>query len=275
MALTSENTSRTVRANGVIVQYHEAGDGPALICVPPTAFGATAWSQNRHNIEALSQHFRTLLVNLPPQGGSDKTLTHDGPRTPFFAAILRDFMDAVGVERAHLYGGSPGAGVVLRFAMLYPERVAKLVLDSPTGMGQSLFMSLPTEGNKVVRRFAQEPTMERVAEMMEAQVSRPELRTEDLMRLRFDAAREPGYREASERITGPMEDLAPELPNVHAPALVIWGAADRDIPMDQGLKLLWRMPDARLHVFGAGTGHWPQYERAAEWNQLVIDFLKG
>ena len=45
--LTAENTSKTILAKGVLVQYHQAGpesdNAPSLICIAATAFGATAW----------------------------------------------------------------------------------------------------------------------------------------------------------------------------------------------------------------------------------------
>ena len=275
--LTSENTSRTVDANGVLVQYHEAGpaggEAPVLICVAATAFGATAWGQNRTNIEALSQHFRTLLVNLPPQGGSDKKVKSDGPRTIFYAGVLRDFMDALGIEQAHMYGGSPGAGPVFRFAALYPDRVTRIVVDAPTGLGKSLFNPMPVEGAAYTAAFGADPTMERLRAVMDIQISRPELRAEAI-ELRYEAAHAPGYQEARGNISGPPENVLAFIGEVTAPTLIIWGAADRDVPMDRALAAMWEMPNARVHLFGAGCGHWPQYERTDEWNRLVVGFLQ-
>ncbi len=272
MTLTAENTSRYADANGVRVHYHEAGDGPPLVCVAATAFGATAWGQNRRNLHALSQRFRTMLVNLPPQGGSDKQVKSSEPRLDFYARVLRDFLDALGIDRAHFYGGSPGAGPVLKLAALHPERVGRIVVDAPTGLGKSLFNPMPVEGAAYTAAFGREPTMERLREVMEIQISRPELRDEAI-ELRYAAAHAPGYQEARGNISGPMEGLLNFIGRVAAPTLIIWGAADRDVPMDRALAAMWEMPNARLHLFGAGCGHWPQYERADEWNRLVIRFL--
>ena len=275
MPLTAEGTSKFVTANGVKLHYHEAGHGPVLICVPATALGASAWGQNRYNIDTLAQRFRVLLLNPPPQGQSDKTLSHDGPRYAFYAGMLHGFMDALDIQQAHLYGGSMGAAICLRFAMEWPERVGKMVLDSPTSMGGSIFVPMPTEGRKAGGRVMQEPTLENVRRLMGVYVSREELRTAELVQARYDAINDPEYQEAMRRFTGPMEDLSAELHKVQAECLVVWGAADRDVPLDLGLKLLWTLPNARLHVFGNGTGHWPQYERANDWNSLVTRFLSA
>ena len=274
--LTAENTSKTVVANGVLIQYHEAGpesnNAPNLICVAATAFGATAWGQNRKNIEPLSRKCRIFLINLPPHGGSDKKIKSDSPRTIFYANLLRDFMDALGIKNAHMYGGSPGAGPVLRFATLFPERVLRLVVDAPTGLGKSMFSPMPVEGAKLTRAFGDNPTYENALEVMKVQISVPELREEAAL-LRYEAAMAPGYQDARFNIGGPPENLLDFIGNVSTPTLIIWGTGDRDVPMDRALAAMWEMPNARVHLFGADCGHWPQYERAEEWNQLVIGFL--
>jgi pimeloyl-ACP methyl ester carboxylesterase len=69
-----------------------------------------------------------------------------------------------------------------------------------------------------------------------------------------------------------LEDLSPRLGEVKAKTLIIWGRDDRFVPLDNGLKFLWGIPDAELHIFSK-CGHWAQYEHAEEFNQLVLDFL--
>jgi pimeloyl-ACP methyl ester carboxylesterase len=45
------------------------------------------------------------------------------------------------------------------------------------------------------------------------------------------------------------------------------------VPLDRALKLLYTLPDARLHVLPR-CGHWAQWEQAEAFNRLVIDFLR-
>ena len=71
-----------------------------------------------------------------------------------------------------------------------------------------------------------------------------------------------------------MEDLVLHLGKISQPTLVIWGLHERDVPLDYGLKLAMTIPNARFHVYGGGTGHFPQFERADEFNRLVTSFLK-
>jgi 2,6-dioxo-6-phenylhexa-3-enoate hydrolase len=51
------------------------------------------------------------------------------------------------------------------------------------------------------------------------------------------------------------------------------GRDDRFVPLDHALKLLYTLPDARLHVLPR-CGHWAQWEQTEAFNRLVIDFLR-
>ena len=53
---------------------------------------------------------------------------------------------------------------------------------------------------------------------------------------------------------------------------MVWGRDDRFVPLDHGLKFIWGIPDAHLHVFSR-CGHWAQWEHADAFNRLVFDFL--
>jgi pimeloyl-ACP methyl ester carboxylesterase len=55
--------------------------------------------------------------------------------------------------------------------------------------------------------------------------------------------------------------------------LVIWGRDDRFVPLDNGLKAVWGIPDADLVVFSR-CGHWAQWEHADKFNGLALDFLR-
>jgi pimeloyl-ACP methyl ester carboxylesterase len=273
MNVTEEGTSRFVRANGVLIHYHEAGEGPVLIMVPGTGAGASAWGQNRYNIDGLAEHFRVILYNPPPVGRSDKTLVSDAPRHGFYAGILRDFMDALGIEKAHLYGGSPGAGQVIKLALDHPDRVERLILQCVVGLGSSYFTPFPWEGARLTQVAGREPTRENVMAQIEAMVPRADRRSETLFNDRYEAAIDVETNAARGRITGPTEDLVPHLGRISQPTLVIWGIEERDVPLDYGLKLARMIPDCRLHIFGGGTGHFPQFEHPGEFNRLVTTFL--
>lgn len=275
MALTAEGTTKFADAKGVKLHYHEAGAGPVLIVVPSPGTGASAWGQFKYNIDGLSRHFRVILLNLPPAGQSDKTITYDGPRHAFYAKVLLDFMDSLGIEKAHFIGGSPGALPVMKFAIDHPERADKLVLQCPPMGRPSMFTPWPWEGSRLSQVVRQDPSRENVLRQMESMIPREDLRTEEFTNDRFAGVNDQETNEASRRITGPSEDLSPDLGKITHPCLIVWGLNDRDVPLDHGLRLAQLLPNARFHVYGNGIGHFPNYERPREYDRLVIDFLSN
>ncbi|MBI3457577.1 MAG: alpha/beta hydrolase, partial [Candidatus Rokubacteria bacterium] len=65
---------RFVQAADVRVHYGEAGEGHPVICLHGTGPGANAWANFRLNAGALADHHRTLLVDLPRFGRSEKVV---------------------------------------------------------------------------------------------------------------------------------------------------------------------------------------------------------
>ncbi|MDP3174944.1 MAG: alpha/beta fold hydrolase, partial [Phenylobacterium sp.] len=115
MALTAEGTSRFVQAGDVRIHYHEAGEGPLLIAIHGGAPGAFGWGNFGRNMEALSKHFRTLIVDLPGYGQSDKPPIQGG-QYGFYAKIFMAMFDALGIDKAHVVGLATGGGVGIKIA---------------------------------------------------------------------------------------------------------------------------------------------------------------
>lgn len=67
-------------------------------------------------------------------------------------------------------------------------------------------------------------------------------------------------------------DVTSRLREIQAPSLVIWGSEDRVVPLDIGLQLAIRIPEADLHVMGR-CGHVPHLERSKDFNRLAVQFL--
>src|SRR5215469_13266633 len=73
--------------------------------------------------ERLSARHRVILVDRPGMGWS-KRKTRDGSAPQFQAAILREVLDRLGVERAVIVGHSWGGALAASFALDYPDRAA-------------------------------------------------------------------------------------------------------------------------------------------------------
>ena len=68
-------------------------------------------------------------------------------------------------------------------------------------------------------------------------------------------------------------DLTPGLPSITLPTLVIVGTADVLTPPRDSRQIASLIPDANLVEF-PGAGHMLMYERAAEVDQLILDFAR-
>ena len=131
MPLTKDETDRFVDVNGIKIHYNEAGSGPALICTHGGGPGANAWEKTRYAFDALAEHFRAILMDLPGFGESQMHVSRNGvPMDLFLAKLQHDFMDLLGIDRAHLYGSSAFSATTLRFGLEYPDRTGKLVIQA-------------------------------------------------------------------------------------------------------------------------------------------------
>jgi len=276
MTLSAETTSRFVQAGSVKVHYHEAGEGPVLIAIHGGAPGAYGWGNFGRNMEALSQHFRTLIVDLPGYGQSDKP-TIEGGQYGFYAKIFIAMLDALGIEKAHIVGLATGGGVAIKMALDYPERVDRLVLVSAAG-GVSMFQPQPSEGMKVIRSYygGTGPSREKMRLYLEMMMFDHSLITEELIDERYSASIDPAFMaKAPEGRAGSVPVVEPvwkELENIKSPTLIIWGRDNRVVSYDNALFMLNRIPDVQLHIFGC-AGLWVPWEKAAAFNSEVVNFL--
>lgn len=275
MTLTRENTSRFVQAGAIKVHYHEAGTGPVLLCIHGGAPGAFGWGNFGRNLAALSQHFRTLIVDLPGYGLSDKP-DIVGPRTAFYAQTFSDMLKALGIAKAHVLGMATGGSVALKMGIAYADQVDRLVvINSPGGL--SLFQPSPPKAGSHDYYGGTGPSMERMRANLERLVYDPSILTDDVVRERFEASIDPEFMANAPEGKGgkPGQTLEPLWQDLHcitAQTLVIWGRNNQTLNYDNALFMLNRIPRVRVHIHGQ-CGLWVPYEKAQEFNSNVIGFL--
>ena len=108
--------------------------------------------------------------------------------TPFtirqFADDLLAFMGAQGIDKAHILGFSDGGNIAMIFAMKYPERVLRLILDGANldAKGVKPSIQIPIEiGYRFAKLFAKKSAEARQhAEMLGLMVNDPNVRPEEL-----------------------------------------------------------------------------------------------
>jgi len=280
-------TSRFADAAGMRLHYHEAGpaspDAPAVVLLHGGGPGASGWSNFGRNLPVLAGRFRTLLVDQPGFGQSDRPPV-TGNYFTFSADALAGLLKTLGLERVHLIGNSLGGGTAVRFALNYPDRAGRLVLMAPGGLGLNVLAPDPTEGVKRLMEFSAPPgpTKEKMAAFLRTLVHDQRLITDELVDERFAAASDPAALAAMASLGASFFDPATaedgllwrEAYRLRNRVLLIWGREDRVNPLDGALVALKLIRRAQLHVFG-GCGHWAQLEKFGEFNRLAISFLEG
>ena len=235
------------------------------------------------NLPAFAERFRTLVVDQPGYGKSDKPPVQ-GSYFTFAAGALAGLLDELGIDRVHLVGNSLGGGTAVRFALNYPERAGRLVLMGPGGLSLNVFSADPTEGVKRLAEFGAPPgpSREKMAAFLRTLVFDQRLITEDLISERYVVACDPDSLAAMASMGASFFDPASyeegllwrEAHRLRNPVLLIWGREDRVNPVDGALVAMKMIRRAQLHVFG-GCGHWVQLEKSDEFNALAIGFLEG
>ena len=274
MELDYEKTfGHFAQAGDVRIHYGDAGEGHPVICLHGTGPGANAWANFRLNAGALADHHRTLLVDLPRFGRSEKVVVR-GPRLDYLSGVIRAFMDAMGIARAHFVGNSMGGQAAIKVAIDAPERVGRMVLVAPAPIGHSVFAPMPTETVRMIADYyaGEGPSYEKMRLLMRSLVYDPASLSEAAIRERYEASIAPEVVAANKGPHWAHQSLEHELDRARCPTLLVWGQDDRASPLDHGLVMLRKMPQARLHVF-ARCGHSVQLEHPEEFNRLTLDFL--
>ena len=276
-------TEHTVEVNGrEIFVADTGGDAPPVVLLHGGGPGASGLSNYSRNIDALSLRHRLLVPDMPGYGRSDKFVNHQDP-FGFLADSIRGLLDELGLAKAHLAGNSYGGAAALRLAMDTPNRVDRLVLMGPGGIGTT--RGAPTAGLKSLLAYygGDGPSREKLAAFIRTfLVYDGAAVPEELIDNRFQASidpevvNNPPLRRPSGLRTLWRMDLTRDrrLRRLNTPTLILWGRDDK-VNRPSGGPLLSRlMPNAEL-VMTSRTGHWMQWERADLFNQLVIDFLSA
>jgi len=273
-------TEHTVTVEGEPIFYAEAGQGPPVVMLHGGGPGASGVSNYSRNIDALAQNFRVIVPDMPGYGRSTKKPDHTDTYR-YIADMIRGLLDQLNLDTAHLVGNSLGGAAVLRLALDTPDRVGKLVLMGPAGIGTT--RGLPTAGmNSLLNYYSGGgPSREKLATFIRTYlVYDANSVPDELIDLRYQASIDPEIlanpilRRPSKPQTIWRSDLTRDsgLKDLKTPTLVLWGKDDKVNKPSGGPDLLTTMPNAEL-VMTSQTGHWMQWERADLFNQLVRDFL--
>ena len=246
---------RFCSVGGHAVAYQLAGEGPPLV-VP-------AWWVSHLELDRRDDAFRgfweavgaghTLLrYDRPGVGMSDRAVDVDTVSLDDDVAVLTAVLDALGLERVTLLGGSSGGCTAIAFAARHPERVARLLLYGTYAHGPSI-------APERVRGAIVEAVRAHwgLGSRMLADIFLGE--AADGVQERF--ARFQRESTSAETAAALLEqvyrnDVRAELARVRAPTLVVHRRGDRAIPYELGRELAAGIPSAALSLLD-GRAHFP------------------
>lgn len=271
-------------AGGIRTRCIEAGDGPPVIFLHGVGGHCEAFARN---VIPLSDDFRVIALDYLGFGLTDI------PEKPADVAAYVDhllaFMDAAGIEKAHLAGESLGGWVATWAALLHPDRVDKLVsicgarLEVETDAASEAHVEAGrNELQRLTKQFIENPSRENVRKRLEWLFYNPERDiSEELVDIRW-ALYQRADLQRSIRSTAPgshgTTDPAPlgteELAKISQKTLVLWTSHNPSTTAATAERAAEYIPDAQFKLM-QDCGHWPQWENPEEFNRIIRDFLKA
>jgi 2-hydroxy-6-oxonona-2,4-dienedioate hydrolase len=265
---------RHVDVAGVRTRVLQAGAGPELILLHGTGGHLEAYARD---IAGLAEDFHVTAYDMVGHGWSDLPDKHY--TTDVLSDHLVGLMDALGISQAHLSGESLGGWVAAWTAAHQPDRVARLVLNTPGNIANK---------PEVMARL-RSSTMAAVSDPSDATVRRriewlfhdTSMVTDELVGLRRAVYSRPGFVRAiantlvlQDPVIRAWYSWDPSwVGAITAPTLLLWTDHDPTGGLDEAQLLLDWIPDARLHVI-YGAGHWPQWEKPGEFLAAHRAFLR-
>ncbi len=257
--------------DGVRMRYVDEGSGPAVVLVHGFASSLETWTPVRPAL--LASGHRVIAMDLRGFGWTDRP-PGDYSSTAQ-ANLILGLLDQLGVERAAFVGHSYGAGVVLRLALLAPERVERIALyDAWAYSGQLPAFFHVARADGIGEAMFAAWYGERAEDRMALAFFDQRFVTMELIDAVDASLRRPGtYAAALAAVRGMhYEEVEDTYGTLTQPTLLLWGREDRVTPLEIGELLSRQLPGARLVVY-PGCGHFPMIEHAAQSTAELVRFL--
>lgn len=260
-----------VTAPGELTHYHELGSGTPVLFLHGSGTGVTAAANWWLNLPELAKGNRCIAIDSIGYG---QTVVAEGTKYGIRAWVRHAIrvLDALEIEKTWIVGNSLGGWLAFQFAIDHPERLLGIV-SMGTG-GAALTAALASHA-------APELSEAGIRRTLESFVVDKSLVTDELVRLRYRAALNDTATDRLVQVVAARDRDRTELPldfhllgKVTVPVLLIHGMQDAVIPVSRTWELLEAIPHADAHIFGR-CGHWSQVERAADFNELVGDYLSA
>lgn len=228
--------------------YERAGEGSPVLLLH--GWGGSSGSM-RPILNLLKDHFWVINIDLP---GFGRTLLPESFSIEDYALFIKNFLSALGVDRADLVTHSFGGRIAIFLAVNYPELVHRLVLVNAAG----------------IRR---RPPMYWIKLLLVKTLGK----IESLRPKIYDLIGSKDWKEAGilrqTLVKVVNRDLRPLLCQINQRTLLIWGENDREVPISQGKIMNKEIKDSELVII-KGAGHFSYLDNLPQFSRHLLEFLK-
>jgi pimeloyl-ACP methyl ester carboxylesterase len=274
-------SAREAVVHGHRVQVRIAGTGPPVVLVHGMLNSSRHWEPVARRLAA---HHTVIAPDLIGHGDSAT------PRGDYslgaHAAMIRDLLALLGVERATIVGHSLGGGVAMQFFYQFPQRIERLILVSSGGLGPDVSPLLRTAalpGASAVLRLATQPRLLDTLWKVGGELRRRRIGQGVAVQAIVRALRPlsaSGSREAFLHTLRAVIDLQGQRVDGRdrlyllgaLPVLIVWGGRDHTIPVAHGEAARDAIPGARLEIL-PGAAHFPHLEDPAGLAAALAAFV--
>ena len=260
-----------VKVKDIQLYYEVRGQGEPLVLIMGLGANANGWDMQT---PTFSREFQVVAFDNRGSGRSDKPDSRYTTR--LFADDTAGLMDALDIASAHVYGMSMGGLIAQELALNYPQRVRTLILGATGCGGREAVDASPetlalmvTVSNLGPQEAAEKGLILLYSDEFIAQ-KREKLIARALAQADLRAPPEAYARQLQAVMRHRTYD---RLPQISCPTLIIAGAEDKIMPVENSRILAERIPGAELVILPK-IGHGYVVERAKESNAIVLDFLR-
>jgi pimeloyl-ACP methyl ester carboxylesterase len=261
-----------VQVNGLTMNYDQQGTGEPLILIPYLAADYACYA---FQVAEYAKHFTCISVD--PRGAGETDKPAGTYSTELFADDIAAFMQALGIQKAHISGLSLGAATGMWLAAKYPEKVKSLSLHSGWTKTDP-FLKVVVEGWQVMAQG-----LGSVPEMViqgifpwcftpELYAARPDYiqALSDFVNSRPVQPLDAFMRQSNAVIA---HDAESQLGKIEAPTQITFGQYDMVTSTRFAEPMKQNIQHTKLEIF-EGCAHAPLYEKVEEFNKTTLEFLK-
>jgi pimeloyl-ACP methyl ester carboxylesterase len=274
----ANTASSFISVNGMDVHFRDEGDQADTI--PIVLIHGTASSLHTFDAwtNSLKNSKRVIRMDLPAYGLSGPFPDRNYSMTNY-TAFLKDFLIALGVKQCVLAGNSFGGQIAWNFTLEQADMVNKLILIDAAGYPKNS-KSVP-----IAFKLAQIPVLNKLLTfitprfLVRASVENVYFDKskvpDSLVERYFELTLRKGNRQALVdrfKRSGNREAYK-NIKNIQQPTLILWGAKDNLIPVENAINFHEDLPNDTLVVL-ENTGHTPMEESPVESLKPVLYFLK-